>query len=55
MLLLIAVGQGIDVWVVNEGVVAVSPGELLGPDAKVVVRDKLENKNHFNFLGKKIK
>jgi len=41
VILLVAVGEGVDVGVVDEGVVAISPGELLGPDAQVLVGDKL--------------
>merc|ERR1719391_335520 len=54
VLLLIAVGQGVDVWVVDKGVVAVSPGELLGPDAKVVVRDKLGTSVFLTHAGESV-
>merc|ERR1712025_461743 len=37
---LITVREGIEVAVVDERVVAISPGKLLGPDAEVVIRDK---------------
>jgi len=35
-----AVRETVDVRVVDEGVVAISPGELLGPDAEVIIGDK---------------
>jgi len=37
---LIAVREGIEVAVVDERVVAISPGKLLGPDAEMVIGDE---------------
>ena len=34
MLVVVAVREGVDVGVVDQGVVAISPGELLGPKKK---------------------
>merc|ERR1719367_2790344 len=41
LVLLIAVGEGVHVGVVDEGVVAISPGELLASDPEVVIGNKL--------------
>merc|ERR1719397_624899 len=40
-LLLVAVGQGVEVLVVNQGMIAITPGECLAPDPEVVIGDKL--------------
>ena len=34
MLVVVAIRKGVDVGVVDQGVVAISPGELLGPENK---------------------
>merc|ERR1719300_2250342 len=41
LVLLVAIREGIDVAVVEEGVVAISPGELLAPDSEVVIGNEL--------------
>jgi len=40
MVMFIAVRQSVDMGVMDQRVVAISPGKLLGPDAEVVIRDK---------------
>ena len=40
MVFLIAIWQSVQVTVVDERVIAISPGKLLGPDAKVVIGDE---------------
>lgn len=37
---LVARGQGVHVWVVDQGTGTISPGESLVPDAHMVVRDE---------------
>merc|ERR1719234_1284975 len=41
LVLLIAVGQGVDVGVVNQRMIAITPGKCLAPDPEVVIGDKL--------------
>jgi len=41
MFVFVTIRQSIDMGVMDERVVAISPGELLGPDAEVVVGDEL--------------
>jgi len=41
MVVFIAVRQSVDMGVMDQRVVAISPGKLLGPDAEVVVGDEL--------------
>jgi len=38
--LLKTIRESVDVGVMDEGMVAISPGELLGPEAKVIVGNK---------------
>ena len=42
MLVVVAVREGVDVGVVDQGVVAISPGELLGPK-----KEKFRKENCF--------
>jgi len=37
---LITIRESVDMGVVNERVITISPGKLLGPDAKMVIGDK---------------
>merc|ERR1711915_618198 len=40
VVLFVAIGQGIDMRIVDQGMVAISPGKLLGPNAEMVVRNE---------------
>jgi len=40
MVLLKAIRKGVDMTVVDQRVVAISPRKLLGPDAEVIIRNK---------------
>jgi len=49
-LLLVSLGEGVDVWVVEQGVIAVAPRKLLGPEAQVAVGHKLGSDVVFSLL-----
>ena len=42
MVVMVSIGQGVDMGIVDQGVVAISPGELLGPK-----KEKFRKENCF--------